>query len=528
MIFGQTIRYRRRAASYTIDDSQGASVAHAELLAAILQYSSAEAVHLYQAGPAAGEPAAITELHRRFPGKPLELRPLEDLFTRQAGAERVLYESGLFISPLAHVRELSGADYPICAIVHSLDVSSLMCAAWTLPLARSYDALLVSSAAGKRALDDLLASGRRIAGERRRVPRIHQIPLGVDAEFLRRLDRGACRHCLQLEDNAEVLLYLGRFSTRQKADLMPLLTAVRELSAQRPDLFLLLAGTDTDAAYSQTLEREAARLGIAGRMRVIRNFPPALKPVLYSAADVFVSPADNIQETFGLSLLEAMACELPVVASDWSGYREIVQHRRTGFLVPTYWNGAAADLVSRIGPVCDEARYALPEQTVVDVRELTGFLGALLENPELRRAMGCEGRARVETEYGWHRIIPAHESLWKQLLEERASGEEFPVADGAADDLARRFAHYATGPIHGEMRVRAREKPAAWDTPRQTVSGAGIEIGPDDMTALFHDCDSRPVPIRDLMAGRDPKMVHAVTWMLKRGYLEIDSSSLGK
>ena len=58
------------------------------------------------------------------------------------------------------------------------------------------------------------------------------------------------------------------------------------------------------------------------------------KKLALAAADLFCSPADNLQETFGLSVLEAMASSLPVVASDWNGYRDLVLHGRTGWLVP--------------------------------------------------------------------------------------------------------------------------------------------------------------------------------------------------
>jgi glycosyltransferase involved in cell wall biosynthesis len=46
--------------------------------------------------------------------------------------------------------------------------------------------------------------------------------------------------------------------------------------------------------------------------------------------------SDNIQETFGLTPVEAMACGLPVVISDWNGYKETVDDQREGFLIPTW------------------------------------------------------------------------------------------------------------------------------------------------------------------------------------------------
>src|SRR6202012_4988597 len=55
---------------------------------------------------------------------------------------------------------------------------------------------------------------------------------------------------------------------------------------------------------------------------------------LWAGADVFVSLVDNIQETFGITPVEAMAAGLPVVVSDWDGYRCTVRDGEDGFLIP--------------------------------------------------------------------------------------------------------------------------------------------------------------------------------------------------
>lgn len=69
-------------------------------------------------------------------------------------------------------------------------------------------------------------------------------------------------------------------------------------------------------------------------LHILPNPSPEERLAVYSAADIFVSPSDNMQETFGLTLLEAGAAELPAVVSDWDGYRDIIVHDETGFLVP--------------------------------------------------------------------------------------------------------------------------------------------------------------------------------------------------
>ena len=67
---------------------------------------------------------------------------------------------------------------------------------------------------------------------------------------------------------------------------------------------------------------------VNGRQKEIRTR-------IWSAADIFISLADNIQETFGLTPIEAMAAGLPVVVSEWNGYRDTVRHEVDGFLIPT-------------------------------------------------------------------------------------------------------------------------------------------------------------------------------------------------
>ena len=63
-----------------------------------------------------------------------------------------------------------------------------------------------------------------------------------------------------------------------------------------------------------------------------------LKHQALAAADLAVSLVDNTQETFGLSVAEAMAACLPVVASNWNGYRDLIRQGVDGFLVPSRWS----------------------------------------------------------------------------------------------------------------------------------------------------------------------------------------------
>ena len=62
-----------------------------------------------------------------------------------------------------------------------------------------------------------------------------------------------------------------------------------------------------------------------------------------------MSLVDNTQETFGLAVAEAMAAGLPVVASNWNGYRDLVRHGVDGYLVPSRWASTAPAVSARLG-----------------------------------------------------------------------------------------------------------------------------------------------------------------------------------
>ena len=234
-----------------------------------------------------------------------------------------------------------------------------------------------------------------------------------------------------------------------KADLQPLLFTFRRLLANRADLLLVLAGSPTEPDYPQRLDAVAASLGVGGNLRIIPNVPHYLKPVLYSASDIFVAPADNVQETFGLVILEAMSAGLPVVASEWSGYKELVVHGETGFLARTFWNDSAADVLSLAAPLFDEGlpEAFLARRTIVDMEDTHQHLLDLVENPVLRRRLGDAGRTRVNQVFAWPVVITAYRDLWAeqiQILSGAVSGSKEGTPILSYRDI---FGHYATEPL---------------------------------------------------------------------------------
>jgi hypothetical protein len=182
--------------------------------------------------------------------------------------------------------------------------------------------------------------------------------------------------------------------------------------------------------------------------------------LLFSASDIFVAPSDSVQETFGLVVVEAMASGLPVVASDWNGYRDLVIHGETGFRVPTYW--AKCD-----SAICSTASISswlidhlyLGQSICVDLGMMERYLLALIENPDLRAKMGERGREHVVANYDWRVVVGRYEELWRDLKRE-AEGSERGIGMGPLFEpqYFRTFRHYPTEILDETSEIRLTEE----------------------------------------------------------------------
>lgn len=356
------------------------------------------------------------ELPARLAATPYACFHQSDCISHPATLARLrnAHAQGLF--PITGpVHSLSYPDYPAAFLRHL----------W--PGATPRDCIIATSRAGELAVHgffDRLRQGYGLAGMPG--PSVRRIPLGVDADALDRPlpgpeDKARLRQALGLPRKRGLVLVLGRVSHASKMDLLPLIRAMARLAAERPELppaSLLVAGwAEADDPFPQSLAELSARAGVD----MILDLRPGerRKADLLAACDLFCSIADNPQETFGLTLLEAQAAGLPVVASDYDGYRDLVAHGETGLLVPTTGPAPAEadDFVDRLAPVLFDNQYhlLLAQRTVVHTPALALALGQLLADPDLRQRMGQAGRRRVRESFLWSAVVARHIELWTEL-----------------------------------------------------------------------------------------------------------------
>ena len=360
---------------------------------------------------------------------------------------------------------LTGVTHTLCSHGVMQSLEQLI----TAPL-EPWDALICTSRSAKKVVQEAMSCMHERLERRFQQtlsptpgPQLPLIPLGIDpnpfhwrGRFANRQEqRLQARQQLGLPTTARVVLFLGRLSFHSKAHPLPLYRALDRLSSDQ-ELVLVECGhifnTEIGEAFDQ-LRQRFPRLTV----RRLGGLTPASdmdKKLALAAADLFCSPADNLQETFGLSVLEAMASSLPVVASDWNGYRDLVVHGSTGWLVP------CRDLL-QVQPQPDvlDRRFSLGLQNydstvglrslgvVLDHAALEKALGDLLADPEHCAAMGEAGRKRIESVFAWRVVSEQYRELWNELGERRASaqlhgdGDPWPMAH-----TARLFAAHAGAP----------------------------------------------------------------------------------
>jgi glycosyltransferase involved in cell wall biosynthesis len=216
----------------------------------------------------------------------------------------------------------------------------------------------------------------RLVGEFAPRALVRKIPPGVDlAEWAHPLDDPPVPGLPE-----GFLLYAGRVASNKGLD--GLLRAVAQLrEGERPPIVAL----GPDWGERAHLEERARSLGIGDRLTFLGRLDrPAYRSV-FRAARAFVLPSE--WEAFGLVLLEAMAADLPIVATGVGGVPEVLEQGRSGVVVPY---GDLAQLASGIRTVVhDEARRS-----------------------QLVRA----GRERV-AELTWQRCVERHLALYRELTE---------------------------------------------------------------------------------------------------------------
>lgn len=202
---------------------------------------------------------------------------------------------------------------------------------------------------------------------------IHTVPLGADpVRFRPGLDWSEVGARYNLEPR-RWLLSVARLTRHKGIDAA--IRMVAELKSRYPDLGYLVVGSGDQLSSLVELCR---KLRVDDRVRFLTGVPDEDLPAIYNCAEVYVGLSRLMEhrvEGFGISLVEASASAVPVVATRTGGIADAVRHEETGILIDA-----------------DE-----PDQLMTALRRL-------LDDRDLALRLGAQGRSAVESYYNWGRV----------------------------------------------------------------------------------------------------------------------------
>jgi len=212
----------------------------------------------------------------------------------------------------------------------------------------------------------------------------------IDADYYRRDPNEDVRRSLA-PNGERIILHVSTFRpVKRISDCIEIVARIKKLEAEAGSLSgvkLVMCGDGPERADAEAL---AVRLGVPDLVRFVGKQPQSRIRDYLSVADLLLLPSQS--ESFGLTALEAMACEVPVIATRVGGIPELVEDEECGYLF-------------EIGEVDSMADASL----------------RVLRDDALRERLGRRGREIAVSRFTTELIIPQYEELYDRVIRESAS-----------------------------------------------------------------------------------------------------------
>jgi glycosyltransferase involved in cell wall biosynthesis len=208
-----------------------------------------------------------------------------------------------------------------------------------------------------------------------------EVPNGVDINFFNpSVDGSGIREKYLITDKKVILFVGGLDKAHYFKGVEHLLRSLKDLNN---DTVLIIVGDGDLREYYQCM---AAKLDVLGKTIFAGRVPSEELNKYYAASDLLVLPSTTMGEAFGIVLLEAMATQKAVIASNLPGVRTVVDDNINGLLF-----------------------------TPGNSNELSSKIQYLLDNEDVRRRFGRAGRKKVEDKYSWDRIGKKLEEIYDEV-----------------------------------------------------------------------------------------------------------------
>lgn len=266
---------------------------------------------------------------------------------------------------------------PYVVVIHGLDITY---ASWiykkvVAPAVSKADKVIcISQAAAHESL------GRGVKKNR-----IIVLPIAVNDSLHQTTTNKDVREELDIQSDTQLLLTVGRLVKRKGVEWF-VTNVLPDLVKKHPSLIYLVVGEGPERS---NIEKSIEDNKLTPNVRLLGKIEGDLYDSVYNQADIFVMPNINVDgdiEGFGLVLLEASLCKLPIVASNTEGITDAVAHDKNGILVNAY-----------------------------DSNGFSAAIDKFLQNSQYAKQFGEKSREYTLNNYNWNKIAEQYTQVYQDL-----------------------------------------------------------------------------------------------------------------
>lgn len=323
-------------------------------------------------------------------------------------------------------------SFSIVGITHttmSLGVINFLSDLYSKP-AMEWDALVCTSSSVKSSIMKIIDYQEEFLKDKFEAkkfpkPQFPIIPLGIHSrDFNFTLSqRDEVRKKMGIKENDIALIFVGRLSFHAKAHPFAMYKALDYASKslkKDQKIHLIQAGWFPNDFIENIFIDEAKEICPDVICHFVDGREINTKMNSLAASDIFISLSDNFQETFGITPLEGMASNLPVIVSDWNGYRATVRDGIDGFTIPTTSLEKGDGIEMAYNYITNLNNYdhyiGFASQTVsIDIDLCAKRIIELISSKDLRKKFGDSGKKRAKEIFEWKIITEEYKLLSNEL-----------------------------------------------------------------------------------------------------------------
>ncbi|MCP4050693.1 MAG: glycosyltransferase family 4 protein [bacterium] len=332
---------------------------------------------------------------------------------------------GLDITRLLNIRNSLGIQMPVIGLVHNISKKKEFNILQSIVKnSTKIDSIICPSKSTKKIIENYCQTLRKTIHLKTKV-----IPYGINTKKFSPADnKEALRKKHNLPLDKKIVLHLSRINPFSKMDILPLIKNFQEIISRNPDTILIIAGQVHVVNYVNQIMLYVQRKNLSKKILFLPDINHQKREEYYQLSDIFVSLSDNISENFGLTVVEAMACGLPVIISDIASYKELISDGKEGFLIQTI-SAPVPNYDIYLGTLYERDFGDINIQsTVVNNKETREKLQLLLNNDTLRMQIGQAALKRTHKFYNEDKMIQRYQDHFERMLESSQKSEikKFP------------------------------------------------------------------------------------------------------